>query len=131
MTASYTSTNLSITLPFVVGDFKTNSYTILTNNNIPAGTPVGMVTASGKLIASVSTASDGSQNPIGITPIAINTTSTGYNADTTADIIVEADCVDYSLLNVTDLVWTQATLRNALATRNIHVKTLLSSKGAD
>ncbi len=131
MTASHSSTNLAITLPFVVGDFKTNSYTILTNNNIPAGTPVGIVTASGKVIASKSDVSDGSQNPIGITPIAINTTSTGYNADTVADIIVEAECVDYSLLNVTGLVWTKDTLRNALATRNIHIKNLLSSKGAD
>ena len=131
MTASYTVSSLTITLPFVVGNFKTNSYTILTNNVIPAGTPVGMVTASGKLIASVSSASDGSQNPIGITPIAIDTSATGYNADTIADIIVEADCVDYSLLNVTGLTWTKDTLRNALATRNIHIKTLLSSKGAD
>lgn len=131
MTASYTTGNLTINLPFIVGNFKTNAYTILTNNNIPAGTPVGMVTASGKLIASVSSASDGSQNPIGITPFAIDTTATGYNADTTLEIIVEAECVDYALLNVTGLTWTQATLRNALATRNIHIKNLLSSKGAD
>lgn len=131
MTASYSSTNLSLDLPFVLGNIVTNAYTILTNNNIPAGTPVGMVTASGKLIASVSTASDGSQNPIGITMYPINTTSTGYNADTVQDIIVQAELIDYARLNVTDLVWTHETLRNALATRNIIIKNLLSSKGAD
>lgn len=131
MTASYTSSNLTLTLPFVIGEFLSNAFTILTNQNIPAGTPVGMVTASGKLIASNSTASDGSQNPIGITAFPINTTSTGYNADAVQSIIVEAELVDYAQLNVTGLNWTQETLRNALATRNIIVKNLLSSKGAD
>jgi hypothetical protein len=131
MTASYSTTDLSLDLPFVLGKIVTNSYTILTNNNIPAGTPVGIVTASGKVIASKSDVSDGSQNPIGITMFPINTTSTGYNADTVADIIVQAELIDYARLNVTGLVWTQETLRNALATRNIIIKNLLSSKGAD
>lgn len=125
MTASYSRSDLSKPKDLFYGRIVTNSYTILTNQNIPVGTPVGMVTVSGKLIASVSTASDGSQNPIGITPFAINTTSTGYNADTIASIIVEAECVDYSQVNVTGLTWTIDTLRNALATRNIHIKTIL------
>jgi hypothetical protein len=131
MTASYTSSNLTIGLPFIVGNFESNAYTVLTNNNIPAGTPVGLITASGKIIASASTAVDGSQNPIGITMFAINTTATGYNADTIQSIVVEAECVDFALLNVTGLTWTADTLRNAFATRNIHIKNLLSSKGAD
>lgn len=131
MTVSYTSSNLTLTLPFVIGEFLSNAYTILTNQNIPAGTPVGIVTASGKLIASNSSASDGSQNPIGITAFPINTTSTGYNADSVQSIIVQAELIDYAQLNVTGLNWTQETLRNALASRNIIVKNLLSSKGAD
>lgn len=131
MTASYTTTDLSINLPFLVGNFLTNTYTILTGVFIPAGTPVGIITASGKLIASVSSAADGSQNPIGITPIAIDTSATGYNADTKLDIVVQADLVDFSLLNVAGLSWTQVTLRNALAPKGIIVKNLLSSKGAD
>lgn len=131
MTVSYTSSNLTLSLPFVLGEFHTNAYTILTNNNIPAGTPVGIITASGKVIASASGASDGSQNPIGISLFPINTTSTGYNADTVQSIIVQAELIDYAQLNVTGLTWTFDTLRNALATRNIIIKNLLSSKGAD
>jgi hypothetical protein len=131
MTVSYTSSSLTLSLPFVVGNFYTNAYTVLTNNNIPAGTPVGIITASGKIKASASDASDGSQNPIGITLFPINTTSTGYNADAVQSIIVQAELIDYAQLNVTGLTWTQETLRNALAPRNIIIKNLLSSKGAD
>lgn len=130
MAALFTTTTVPLSLPFAP-DCKTNVYTILTGQVIPAGTPVGVVTASGKLVASASGASDGSQNPIGITPIAYDTSATGTNADANYDIIVEAAEVDFSLLNVTGLTWTAATLRNALRPFNIHVKTFGNLKGAD
>jgi hypothetical protein len=129
--ASYTVTSGTINLPFLYGDYKSNSYTVLTGQVIPAGTPVGIITASGKIKASASGAGDGSQNPIGITAFAIDTSATGTNDHTIYDVIVEADLVDYGKLYVTGLTWTAETLKTALATRNIHVKTLLSGKGAD
>ena len=61
----------------IAGNLKlvTDSVTYLSGASvIPRGTLVGRITASGKFIASVSGASDGSQNPIGFAADAVDVT---------------------------------------------------------
>lgn len=57
-------------------DIVTNgNETLLTGQNLAARTVVGRVTASGKLIKSVQTATDGSEKPVGILVYAVDATS--------------------------------------------------------
>jgi hypothetical protein len=58
----------------------TTSVTILSGQVLAANTPIGQVAASGKFINSVRTASDGSQNPVYITPQAIDATGGDVSA---------------------------------------------------
>lgn len=119
--------------PSFAFDIDTNKGLFLTGQVIQAGVPVGRITASGKLIPSISDASDGSQNPIGVTAFAIDTSATGTNSDYEYSYIVRAGLLDFSVLPAIVSAttgtgaqkWTLATLRTAFETRNISVKSTL------
>lgn len=59
---------------FVLSDVATNTETLASGQDILARTPLGRVTATGKLIASVATATDGSENPVGLAVFDIDAT---------------------------------------------------------
>jgi hypothetical protein len=117
--ANYTTSNYNPRQALRVSNVVTNRVLIATNQNLVAGNVLGIVTASGKAIISLPGASDGSQVPYGVVLTPINTTSTGYNADTACEIMV-AGSVDYASL-LPNVGWTQDTLRLAFKPQGIHV----------
>lgn len=79
------SGNLGAYVPFqlLAGETEvvTQRDTFLTGHAMAAYTVVGRITASGKLIPVVTAASDGSQVPVGILAVPLDTSSAGLNAD--------------------------------------------------
>ena len=61
------------------GDFVYESFTLLAGNNMKRGTVLGQVTASGKLIPSLSGAADGSQVPMAVLCEDVDTTAGDIN----------------------------------------------------
>lgn len=88
--------------------------TIITGQNLAVGDVVGVITASGKATKSLTSASDGSEVPVGIVHIATDATS----ADVEGEVIAKGE-VDFGDLNLTGTGWTETTIRLALQDRGI------------
>lgn len=112
-TASYTKTTVSnFRTTIRARNYTTMPVTLLTGQNLVLGDVVGIVTASGKAIKSLPGASDGSEVPVGILPIAADASA----ADLPVEVIASGE-VDFNSLATT--TWTEANLRLALQDRGI------------
>jgi len=108
----------------IAGNLKlvTRDVTIGENQTLPRGAVVGQVTASGQFILSVATATDGSQNPLGII---VDTVTTGASA-TGAGSIYEMGEFNSNYLTY-DPSWNVTSLTNAFRNVSIFIKTSISS----
>lgn len=69
-------------------DVVTNNDTVLTGKVLARYTVLGRITASKKLVAWDPAATDGSEKPMGILAVPLDTSATGTNADTAAPYYV-------------------------------------------
>lgn len=96
MLATTETESFSVTQLFAGNsDVRTTDVTVVAGQNLAAGTVVGRITASGKIMKSVIGAVDGSAVPIGIMVNAVDATA----ADKAGSIYVGGD------FNVDALVW--------------------------
>ncbi|MDD2794369.1 head decoration protein [Acidocella sp.] len=69
----------------------TDTVNIAAGQQLTRGALLGMVTASGNYILSLSAAADGSQNPVAVLADNIDTTATGFNAVTPAPVYLTGE----------------------------------------
>lgn len=77
----------------IAGDFPlvTDTITIAAGQVLQRGALLGMTTATGDYILSLSAATDGSQNPVAVLADNVNTSATGTNAATPAPIYLTGE----------------------------------------
>jgi hypothetical protein len=69
----------------------TDTVSIAAGQQLTRGALLGMVTATGNYILSLSAAADGSQNPVAVLADNIDTTATGFNAVTQAPVYLTGE----------------------------------------
>ena len=108
----------------IAGNLKlvTQNYTIAAGAGVVnRGTPMGVVTSTGKVISSVATAVDGSEKPVGI----LVDTTDATTADQAGGLYVMGEFNANSVSAVMGASWTIPTLMAALPS-GIFIKTALS-----
>lgn len=114
------------TSPYAGGDdFAHRTGLLISGSNAsgavtPKMTLVGVVTASGKYIKSVATATDGSQNPVGFLSDDVDASA----ADAACNVYEEGQFT-WEMINV-DPSWTMSTLNHAFeaASRDIYIRSV-------
>lgn len=101
----------------------TQNFVLTGNVSYAVGEVLGQVTSSGKLVKSIDTATDGSQNPIAVLLHAVDLTG---GSDDKADVMVACDKVDLNDL-VYGGTWTRDTLTKALRSAGIYAEGSLST----
>lgn len=97
--------------------------TIITGQNLAAGSVLGKITASGKYTLSLSASSDGSQTPVVILSEAVNATA----ADKKAAVYLTGEFDPTKLTFGTGHSAATATTVDALKDRSIYLKTVVGA----